>query len=747
MFTRKLLFALSCLISFSASAINIDIGTGTQTNTNTSYPAPYGNFYWGAKHQILILASELTAAGMNSGDINSLAFNVQSINGGSLDGFTISMKHTSANATTGLETGFTTVFGPQMVTPTTGYSTHVFSSPFQWNGASNLLIEICFNNNSFTQNDIILSGGTSFNSVVYYYQDAANVCATPLNEQYSNLRPNIRFDWSPSAVPPVASFSVNATNTCSGFVSLSDHSSNDPTAWLWDFGDGTTSTDENPVHTYTTDGVYTVTLTATNAFGNDTHTESNYITVNLSASVPIAANCTPLTDNSTLGFGVTNFTFNTLNNNSATSTEGYADFLCQQTTVFAGQTYGMSAILTGPSSMNAGVWIDFNNDGVFTDPSERIATASAANSISQNVTIPGNAVLNTPLRLRINADYDFSPIPTPCSNPQYGQAEDYTVIIEQDTSPPSTNFIASDTLTCSGVIDFTDLSSNIPIGWLWDFGDGNTSLSQNPSHTYATDGLYTVSLTSTNTFGSNTATKTAYIRVNTAGALTPASCTPSTLGYCCGYGIYRVSLQDINKTTLDGVDGYQDYSCESTTQVDVGSAYSLGIRTGINNQDTKIWIDFNNDGNFDNSEIVMDAPNQINPTLLWTVPASGVYDVPLRMRVMSDATGNIVDACSNQTFGQTEDYAVTIRSPISVEEQEMLNVQIYPNPTHRLLNIRSNKNIEKIEIYDLLGRNVALQNFSHNSLVTFQVDHLENGQYIVVLHSNGERISRSFIKQ
>ena len=45
-----------------------------------------------------------------------------------------------------------------------------------------------------------------------------------------------------------------------------------------------------------------------------------------------------------------------------------------------------------------------------------------------------------------------------------------------------------------GNVCFTDLSTNIPTGWFWDFGDSNTSSQQNPCHTYTADGTYTVSL-------------------------------------------------------------------------------------------------------------------------------------------------------------------------------------------------------------------------------------------------------------
>ena len=57
---------------------NRTIGTGNIQNSDTDYPAPYGNWYWAAKHQILVLASELSAAGLTAGNINSLAFDVVS---------------------------------------------------------------------------------------------------------------------------------------------------------------------------------------------------------------------------------------------------------------------------------------------------------------------------------------------------------------------------------------------------------------------------------------------------------------------------------------------------------------------------------------------------------------------------------------------------------------------------------------------------------------------------------------------
>ena len=62
-------------------------------------------------------------------------------------------------------------------------------------------------------------------------------------------------------------------------------------------------------------------------------------------------------------------------------------------------------------------------------------------------------------------------------------------------------------------VTFSDLSSNAPTSWSWDFGDGGASSEENPSHTYTAVGSYTVSLTVENIAGADTETKPGYIHV------------------------------------------------------------------------------------------------------------------------------------------------------------------------------------------------------------------------------------------
>ena len=76
----------------------VAIGNGTIQNCNTCYPAPYGNWYWGAKNQMLILASELTASGLTAGNITSLGFDVASTDPVNYDYIDINMKLVSTPA-------------------------------------------------------------------------------------------------------------------------------------------------------------------------------------------------------------------------------------------------------------------------------------------------------------------------------------------------------------------------------------------------------------------------------------------------------------------------------------------------------------------------------------------------------------------------------------------------------------------------------------------------------------------------
>ncbi len=742
-----LFFLVLQIVAFSQSYF-VNIGTGTSTNTSTTYPAPYGNWYQGAKHQMIIRAFELTASGAVAGNMISLGFNVAGVNGTALQGFSIALKLTNKSAWSSgdnFETGLTTVFSSSAYTEHSGWNTHTFSTPFYWDGVSNIIVETCFNNSSYTNNALTYYSSAGFQATMYHRQDDLSVCSTvsssPNFFYIDNLRPNMKIEFQNPNIPPVADFSANTTSTCSGTISFTDLSANSPTSWLWDFGDGTTSTQQNPVHTYTATGVYTVTLTATNQYGSNTEVKNNYISVNLSGNIPIAPSCQPATQDGSLGFGITNVSFNTINESTGDASEGYLDNVCSQTTVFAGHTYPITIVHSQPTTHNCRAWIDYNNDGIFT-ADEMIIESTSALTTSGNVTISSTAVLNTPLRMRVIADYDLNPMPTPCANPVYGQAEDYTVIVEQDTNPPSADFIADKFQTCDGEISFTDLSTNIPNSWQWNFGDGTNSIQQNPTHTYTADGVYDVSLIVQNAFGADTLTQTAYVNVTLSNALTQAHCSPQTLGTCCGYGIYKVTLSTMVNSSQGAQEGYKDFSCEHQIHLKADSTYNFAVRTGSDNpQDTRAWIDFNNDGTFDNTEQVFEQLNAYNPQGSITIPHSNiVWDTPLRLRVLSDEIGSALNSCNDLIRGQVEDYGVVIEAPdttsnsTAIAEQSYNKIiSIFPNPAKHKIQVNSNQKIINIQLINILGEQIFTYTIQSDKAQLI-LPALESGVYILSIN-------------
>lgn len=263
---------------------------------------------------------------------------------------------------------------------------------------------------------------------------------------------------------PVAGFVANATTGTAPLVVLfTDESAGESiTAWAWDFeNDGTIdSSGQNPEHVYNTPGAYNVSLTVTNAGGSDTMTREQYITVTMAP--PIA-----------------NFTAN--------QTSGYVPFLVE-------------FIDSSEGAVDSWVW-DFENDGII-DSTEQ-------NPVHTYAT-PGNYTVNLTVA---NAGGSSESVKT-------------GFIVAKPVPAPVVAFSANLTAGYAPLpVQFTDESSGIGlISWSWDFNGDNIvdSTEQNPSHTFATPGNYTVSLAVKGSGGTVTETKSDYITVS---AVPPAKPT------------------------------------------------------------------------------------------------------------------------------------------------------------------------------------------------------------------------------
>jgi len=213
------------------------VGTGIIENTSTTYPAPYGNWYEGAKHQFLILASELSAAGLSAGNINSLAFNVTNLNASDpYLNFNIAIATTTITSITAFQTtGFTTYFSSPSYAPVVGTNTHTFSTPFVWDGVSNIIVETCFDNSSvgYSNNVSVTQTSTGFTSSVWRNEDGnSSICSAAMFSSM-NQRPNFSFEqpatitysWSPAIElsasnisNPIANVTSTRTYTVEGTV-------------------------------------------------------------------------------------------------------------------------------------------------------------------------------------------------------------------------------------------------------------------------------------------------------------------------------------------------------------------------------------------------------------------------------------------------------------------------------------------------------------------------------------------------
>ncbi len=178
------------------------IGTGTVHNSSTSYPTPYGQWYTGCKEQYLILASELYAMGASAGGaIESLAFDVVTINaatsaGHNHDNYTIKMGNSSISSISTWQSGLTQVYTTSSYQTVVGWNTHQFTTPFIWDGVSNIVVEVCFDNYvsgaSYSNNAIVNSSNTTFSSSIDYHSDGGNVCPSSTISGTYSKRPNMQ---------------------------------------------------------------------------------------------------------------------------------------------------------------------------------------------------------------------------------------------------------------------------------------------------------------------------------------------------------------------------------------------------------------------------------------------------------------------------------------------------------------------------------------------------------------------------
>ncbi|MBN1421979.1 MAG: CotH kinase family protein [Planctomycetes bacterium] len=254
--------------------------------------------------------------------------------------------------------------------------------------------------------------------------------------------------------PPLAAFdALPLTGSAPVDVTFTNKTTGDVFGYLWDFGDGETSQQTHPVHTYETGGDFTVTLTALGPGGADSETRTSYIHVTEPPKPAFAAS--PLTGTAPLAV--------TFANSSIGEIEEYF------------WQFG-----DGTTSLEENPTHTYETAGTFTVSLTAVGVGGSATETK----------------------------------------EDY-IDVDAPILPPKAEFSANTTAGAAPLeVRFANLSTGECWDFLWHFGDGTFSLDPNPVHTYAEPGAYTVSLLAQGPGGSDVLEKEDYIAVNPpAGAL------------------------------------------------------------------------------------------------------------------------------------------------------------------------------------------------------------------------------------
>lgn len=473
-------------------------------------------------------------------------------------------------------------------------------------------------------------GGTPVSStlqnptVVYNSPGSYNVTLTVTNSVGSDNE--VKTSYITVMNPAVPAFASTVTGANVVFNNVSLNSS----TYLWDFGDGQTSTATNPTHTYTSNGTFTVTLTASNSCGPVSF--SQQVTI----AVPPVASFTPagsqniclgqsvqFTNTSTYGPNTYQWTFEggtpatssaanpnvqystagiydvtlTVTNAFGTNTVSMADFVTVTANPVASSSQSVSGLtvqFTSSSQNAAGVLWNFGDGQTSTaqNPVHTYASEGSYNvvltvnnvcgnaSASSTVTLllppvasfaasatnicPGQTVTYTNQSSSNSASYQWifeggTPGTSTASNPviAYSSPGNFDVTLIATNAAGSDTFALQNLVTVAplATVAFTQTADSLTLQFtsqvqnsntlLWNFGDGQTSTYANPSHTYAAQGSYTVTLTATNQCGPVTFSKTILVVLEPV-AMFGLSANP----VCQGQAVTFNNLSSANSTTF-----------------------------------------------------------------------------------------------------------------------------------------------------------------------------------------------------
>ncbi|HRP88988.1 MAG TPA: GEVED domain-containing protein [Edaphocola sp.] len=388
------------------------------------------------------------------------------------------------------------------------------------------------------------------------------------------------------------------------------------------------------------------------------------------------------------GDNIASVSLNTLSDPSLTCTPIYEDRSSVQNAIpnlTTGTSPSMSVGVGTGGTEYVGVWIDYNQNGIF-DSSEYTALGSGNGIvITNNLLIPANALGgNTKMRVRSQYNSAFAGTGA-CSSISFGSTRDYLVnivvavvcsgTIDAGTASAPTSICAGNSFTVNvtgNSAPATNLVGNwqsapSPTGpWTDITGATLASYSVSSGISSATSFRYWM------TCSANSSSDTSNVVTVTLNPATQCYCTPVySTGCSFGDDISNVTLNGNttninNSTTTCSPNAYGNFTSLNPADLYSGSSYNLSVSTSYSSPGSEkatAWIDYNQNGIFDTNEVIYNAPNGLVAGGLsqsFIVP-SGQAPGSYRMRVRVIYSGTTpLDPCAAATYGETEDYMVQI---------------------------------------------------------------------------------------
>ncbi|MFD2999073.1 M4 family metallopeptidase [Pontibacter toksunensis] len=451
---------------------------------------------------------------------------------------------------------------------------------------------------------------------------------------------------------------------------------------------------------------------------------------------------------------------------SNTSTAaGYSDFTGKTISLSAGGTYAFT--LTPGYTATAyneywKVWIDYNKDGNFEDAGELVYDAGKLNAtaVSGNITVSSAASGTT--RMRVSMKYNGAQ--TVCETFNYGEVEDYAV-----------SFTAPATCAVPASLAATNITaSSASLSWAAVSGASSYSVRFRIVGT-TTWSSSTLTGTSANATGLAAAKQYEFQVSSTCSSGTSAFSASKTfttgaavVSYCASKGgnaSYEwIDLVEFggfkNVTGNDG--GYKDFT-SLTANVARGSSNTIYISTGFSStaytEYWKVWIDFNQDGDFEDAgEMVVSGSSTSSSTLSASVnvPSAALLG-KTRMRV-SMKYNAAQTACESFGYGEVEDYSVNITNTFqgivgtqSLEVKSLGNevsqdVVVYPNPAASHIFVSTPAKEATVSVLSMTGAALLKVELRHGS-TDINVSSLPSGIYLLEVHDGQKRHYQRIVKQ